>query len=74
MAARVRKPKVTKADLDRLADLARTLGLEVAAIEATPGKVRLVTTAGKDLTVPGEDAKLEQELAEYRAKNGGGEP
>lgn len=72
MNARVRKPKITKADLDRLAELVRGLGLEIAVAETTPGKVRLVTTAGRDLTLPDDTETLDRELKEYRAQHGYG--
>jgi hypothetical protein len=71
---RTRRPTVSKADLDKLAAFARAMGLEVAAVEATPGRVRLITTAGKGLTVPDDEANLNAELEQWRTKNGGGEP
>ncbi|HEY4112907.1 MAG TPA: hypothetical protein VGM17_02495 [Rhizomicrobium sp.] len=72
--ARARRATVSKADLDKLAGFAQAMGLEVAAVEATPGKVRLITTAGKGLTVPDDGANLDAELEEWRARNGDGEP
>ena len=69
---RARTPKITKADLDRLADLARALKLEVASVETTPGRVRLVTTAGRNLTLPDDEETLNAELSEFRASHGNG--
>lgn len=65
-----RPAKVSKADLNRLMEMTRRLGVQVAAIEVTPGKVRVLTTAGVSLSVPGENVELDQELAEWRARNG----
>lgn len=69
---RARQPKITKADLDRLAALVRGLGLEIAVAETTPGRVRLVTTAGRDLTLPDDGETLDRELSEFRASHGHG--
>ena len=69
---RARTPKITKADLDRLAALARALKLEVASVETTPGRVRLVTTAGRNLTLPDDEETLNAELSEFRASHGNG--
>jgi len=70
--ARIRQPKITKADLDRLAALARALKLDIASVETTPGRVRLVTTAGQNLTLPDDEETLDRELQEYRARHGYG--
>jgi hypothetical protein len=65
-------PKITKADLCRLADLARALNLDIASVETTPGRVRLVTTAGRNLTLPDDEETLDRELSDFRAANGNG--
>jgi hypothetical protein len=44
-----RVPKVTKADLARLRGLLQGLGVDIAAVEQTPGRVRIFTTKGATL-------------------------
>lgn len=72
MSKRTATPKVTKADLDRAADLMQRLGGKLAEIDVTPGRVRLVTTEGKNLTLPADDDELDRELAEHMRVHGHG--
>lgn len=69
---RSRKPSVTRADLDRVRDFLQTLGVKLASVEIEPGRVRLVTTDGADLTLPNDKENLDRELADWRARNGQG--
>ncbi len=59
--------RVTKADLERTAEFLRLMGAKVAVAETTPGKVRVITTDGADLTLGGDEGSLDQELREFRA-------
>jgi len=72
MPARVRQPKITQSDLNRLRGLAAAFNLKIAAIEMTPTCVRLVATNGRELTAPEDDGNLDRELAEHRARYGDG--
>lgn len=71
MRARVHKPKVTRADLARTAEFLRAMGAKVAVTETMPGKVRVVTVEGADLTLPDDRESLDLELAKYRATRDG---
>lgn len=66
------RPKVTKADLERIADFLRSMGSKPASVEISPDKVRIVTTDGADLTLPDETENLNRELAGHRAKRDNG--
>lgn len=72
-----RSKRITQADLDRLTKMVRVLGIEVVAVEVTPGKVRIITTKGEalsdDLTVDQEDPSLDAELQAFRGKHGYGD-
>lgn len=70
---RARGVKLSQAELDRLAALATALGVEIAIVEAAPGTIRLITTAGQRLTAADDDVKLDAELAEWRAGHGDGQ-
>jgi hypothetical protein len=72
MITRTRSPKVTQSDLDRLVTLAKSLGLKIAEVEATPGRVRLITDAGRNLAVANDHEGLDPELADFRARHGYG--
>jgi hypothetical protein len=69
---RDRTQKVTQADLDRAATLMRTLGAKLAEIDVTPGRVRLITTEGRDLTLPDDRDELDRELEEHLHAHGHG--
>lgn len=67
------RPKVvTKAELDRIAVFLKAVGATVAAVEAGPGRVRIVTTEGRHLTLPDDDEILDEELEAHRTKHGYG--
>lgn len=68
MTVRPRAPKVTQADLDRAVELVRKLGLKPSGVEVEPGRVRILTG---DLTPPGEEGTLLEELAEHRSRRHG---
>lgn len=70
--SRRHKPTVTKADLARTAEFLRVMGAKVAVAETMPGKVRVITTDGADLTLPDDRENLDRELADWRARNGQG--
>lgn len=69
--SRRHRPTVTKADLARTAEFLRAMGAKVAVAETMPGKVRIVTTDGADLTLPDDKENLDRELADWRAKRDG---
>lgn len=73
---RPRKPrvvakKVTKADLDRVAEFLRSMGARPAAVDITPDRVRITTTEGGNLTLTGEEEELDRELQRHLAKYDG---
>ena len=70
--SRVAQPKVRKADINRAADLLRSLGLKVASVEIMPDKVKITTTEGRDLTLSNDDAELDAGIREHLAGNGHG--
>ncbi len=49
------RPKLAQREIDRLAALAKALGVEIAALEARPGSVRIITPAGAGLTLASDD-------------------
>jgi hypothetical protein len=65
-------PKVTKADLERAAQLLLAVGAKVAAIDVTPGGLRIITTDGRGLTVDDDTAKLDGELRKLIDEDGEG--
>ncbi|MGA7676452.1 MAG: hypothetical protein WCA78_15580 [Rhizomicrobium sp.] len=67
---RVKPGKVTKADYERAAAFLLSVGAKAASVELTPGRVRIVTTDGQGMTLNDEQADLDRELAEFRAKHG----
>lgn len=71
MRARVHKPKVTRSDLARVLELLKAHGIGLAAVDIEPGRVRIVTTDGADLTLPDDRENLDVELAKYRATRDG---
>lgn len=73
MSRRIRKPKVTKADLERTAEFLRMMGARVASVETTPERIKVVTTDGAGLTLGDEDENLDRELQTFRARNGQGD-
>lgn len=70
MTARKSTPRVTQADVDRAVECFQRLGGQIAEVDVTPGRVRLVSTNGRDLTVSRGDAELDDELERFLAKNG----
>lgn len=72
MTRRAPAPKVTKADLDRAAAFLRSIGAKVAAIDVAPGRVRIMTTDGQNLTLDADGDELDRELAEYRSRHAQG--
>lgn len=66
------KPKVTKADYNRLADFLRLVGAKVAMTEITPGGIKIVTTEGRGLTLHDDQESLDAELAEHQRAHGYG--
>jgi hypothetical protein len=73
MKARRSSTKVTKTDLERVVGVLRDAGVTIAEVDVTPGRVRLVTTEGRGLTLPGDDAELDRELAEHMRQHGHGQ-
>ena len=70
-ARRVRKGKVTKADLERTAEFLRLMGAKIASVVTEPGKVRIVTTDGAGLTLGDEEENLDRELREHERRQYG---
>lgn len=70
MSRRIHIPKVTQADLGRVAAFLKDMGAKVAAIELRPGEARITTTDGRNLTLDSDEAELDQELEEYRRRSG----
>jgi hypothetical protein len=71
---RTRRPKITKAELEQVAMLARLLNFDVSAIELTATYLRLSNGRGQALTAGADQENLDTELAEHRARNGYGAP
>ncbi len=69
MTRRVHPPKVTQADLGRVAAFLKAMGAKVAAVDLRPGTARITTTDGQNLTLDSDEAELDQELEEYRSRN-----
>jgi hypothetical protein len=69
MTRRVHPPKVTQADLGRVAAFLKEMGAKVAAIDLRPGSARITTIDGQHLTLDPDEAELDQELEEYRRRN-----
>lgn len=63
---RERPPRVLQADLDRVAAFLKGMGATVAAVDLSPGKTRIITTDGQDLTLTPDEAELDKELQRYR--------
>jgi hypothetical protein len=61
-------PKVTKADLDRVIDAMRAMGLVPVSVEVLPGMVRFLMQSG-EVMLPSAD----EELAQFRESHGYGE-
>lgn len=73
--SRIRKAKVTEADIARVAKVLRAHGVGIAVVDMQPGgALRIITTEGQALTANEEEEQLTRELAEHRAKNGYGGP
>ena len=72
MSRRAHHPKVTQADLGRVAAFLKDMGAKVAAVDLKPGTARITTTDGQNLTLESDEAELDQELEEYRRRNGHG--
>lgn len=71
--SRRHRPRVTKADLERVGDFLKDMGVKIGAVDiAANGAVRIITTEGNGLTLDGDDEKLNRELAEHRARRGYG--
>lgn len=69
MKTRNHSPRVSKADLARTAEFLQLMGAKVAIAETTPGKVRIVTTDGAELTLGDDEETLDRELKEFRARS-----
>ena len=67
---RAQYPKVTQADLGRVAAFLKDMGARVAAVDLKPGEARIITTDGQNLTVDSNEAELDKELEEYRRRGG----
>jgi hypothetical protein len=70
MSRRTNHPKVTQADLGRVAAFLKDMGAKVAAVDLRPGTARIMTTDGQNLTLDSDEAELDKELEEYRRRNG----
>lgn len=64
------QPKVTQADLERVAAFLKAMGAKVAAVDLLPGKARIVTTDGQNLTLDPDEVELDKELQNYRTRSG----
>ena len=64
------QPKVTRAELDRVAGFLRAMGAKVAAVNVMPGQTKIVTTDGQGLTIDVDGDELDQELEKYRRTRG----
>ncbi len=71
-AKRVHKRVVSKAELARVAEFLQLAGRVVAAVEVSEGKVRIITDAGKGLTLPPDGDDLDAELDEHMKNRGYG--
>jgi len=69
---RPRKAVVSKAGLALVADFLRAMGRDVAAVDVLPDKVHIVTDAGRQLTLPDDEAELDRELQEHMKSRGYG--
>ena len=56
------RPKLAQREIDRLAALAKALGVEIAALEARPGRMRIITPAGVGLTLDDDEDQLDAEI------------
>lgn len=65
-------PKVTRAELDRVADFLRAMGAKVAAVNVMPGHTKIVTTDGQNLASDIDEGDLDRELENYRRARGNG--
>jgi len=72
MTARKSTPRVTRADVDRAIKCFQRLGGQIAEVEVTPGRVRLISTNGRDISL--NDAELDEELERWQAKHDRGQP
>jgi hypothetical protein len=70
MSRRIHHPKVTQADLGRVAAFLKAMGAKVAAVDLRPGTARITTTDGQNLTLDCDEVELDQELEEYRRRSG----
>jgi hypothetical protein len=66
----IRRRKITKAELEQIAALAKMLDFRVEAIELTSSCVRLGSASGHALTAGDDQEILDKELAEHRAEYG----
>lgn len=57
-----KRPKLAQYEIDRLVGLVRALGIEVAALEARPGRMRIITPAGVGLTLGDDEDQLDAEI------------
>ena len=65
-------PKVTRADLDRVAAFLHAMGAKVAAVNVMPGQTKIVTTDGQGIKLGTDEDELDRELEEYRQQRGNG--
>lgn len=63
-----RIPRVTKADMQRAVALVRMLGMKPGAIEAEPGRIRII--AGDQALTVGQERAEDQEFQKFLAANG----
>ena len=56
------RPKLAQREIDRLAALAKALGVEIAALEVRPGRMRIITPAGVGLTLGDDEDQLDAEI------------
>ncbi|HXS06277.1 MAG TPA: hypothetical protein VN723_05750 [Rhizomicrobium sp.] len=70
MSRRTQHPKITQADLGRVAEFLKDMGAKVAAVDLRPGTARITTTDGQNLTLDSNEAELDEELEEYRRRSG----
>jgi hypothetical protein len=73
MSGRRTSSKVTKTDLERVVGVLRDAGVKIVEVDVTPGLVRFVTAEGRGLTLAGDDAELDRELAEHMRQHGHGQ-
>lgn len=66
------RDRVTQADLGRVAIFLEAMGAKVALVDVSPGRMKILTTEGRAISVDTDDEELDRELLQYRQRRGEG--